>query len=96
MFIAILKMPLMNTVLLSNSAPLFIPLIAWLWLREKISASTAISLVVGFVGVLLILKPGASLPRNPAALLATAAGLFLLRPRPPRRPLFTAATSLWP
>jgi drug/metabolite transporter (DMT)-like permease len=73
MFIAILKMPLMNTVLLSNSAPLFIPLIAWIWLREKITASTAISLAVGFVGVLLILKPGMSLLRNPAALLATAA-----------------------
>src|ERR1700677_1938661 len=66
MFIAILKMPLMNTVLLSNSAPLFIPLIAWIWLREKITASTAISLAVGFVGVLLILKPGMSLLRNPA------------------------------
>jgi drug/metabolite transporter (DMT)-like permease len=73
MFIAILKMPLMNTVLLSNSAPLFIPLIAWIWLRERITASTAISLAVGFVGVLLILKPGASLLRNPAALVATAA-----------------------
>jgi drug/metabolite transporter (DMT)-like permease len=73
MFIAILKMPLMNTVLLSNSAPLFIPLIAWIWMREKIAASTAISLAVGFVGVLLILKPGMSLLRNPAALLATAA-----------------------
>ena len=75
MFIAILKMPLMNTVLLSNSAPLFIPIIAWIWLREKISASTAISLVVGFVGVLLILKPGMSLLRNPAALVATAAAV---------------------
>ncbi len=74
MFVAILKMPLMNTVLLSNSAPLFIPLIAWVWLREKISVSTAISLAVGFVGIQFILKPGASLLRNPAALVATAAG----------------------
>jgi len=75
MFIAILKMPLMNTVLLSNSAPLFIPLVAWVWLREKISLTTAISLAVGFAGVLMILKPGASLLRNPAALLATAAAV---------------------
>jgi drug/metabolite transporter (DMT)-like permease len=75
MFIAILKMPLMNTVLLSNSAPLFIPLVAWVWLREKIGASTALSLGIGFVGILLILKPGASLLRNPAALVATAAAV---------------------
>jgi len=75
MFIAILKMPLMNTVLLSNSAPLFIPIVAYFWLREKITASTAISLAIGFLGVLLILKPGPSLLRNPAALLATAAAI---------------------
>jgi drug/metabolite transporter (DMT)-like permease len=73
MFIAILRMPLMNTVLLSNAAPLFIPIVALVWLGEKIKASTAISLAVGFMGVLLILKPGRSLLENPAALIATAA-----------------------
>jgi len=75
MFIAILKMPLMNTVLLSNSAPLFIPIIAWIWLKEKITVSIAVSLGIGFIGVLLILKPGPSLLRNPAALVATAAAI---------------------
>jgi drug/metabolite transporter (DMT)-like permease len=75
MFIAILKMPLMNTVLLSNSAPLFIPIVAWIWLREKITPSIALSLAVGFVGVLFILKPGPDLLRNPAALIATAAAV---------------------
>ena len=75
MFIAILKMPLMNTVLLSNSAPLFIPIVAWIWLKEKITSATAISLAIGFIGILLILKPGPSLLRNPAALVATAAAV---------------------
>ena len=75
MFIAILKMPLMNTVLLSNSAPLIIPLVAWVWLREKIVASTLISLAIGFVGVLLILKPGPDLLSNSAALIETAAAV---------------------
>jgi drug/metabolite transporter (DMT)-like permease len=75
MFIAILKLPLMNTVLLSNSAPLFIPLIAWAWLGERVSAGTIVSLAVGFVGVLLILRPGPDILRNPAALLATAAAV---------------------
>ncbi len=75
MFMAIQKMPLMNTVLLSNSAPLFIPIVAWFWLREKIAVSTAVSLGIGFVGVLLILKPGPTLLHNPAALLATTAAI---------------------
>jgi drug/metabolite transporter (DMT)-like permease len=69
MFIAILHMPLMNTVLLSNSAPLFIPIIALIWLKTKVSASTSASLVVGFLGVLLILKPGPELLHSPAALI---------------------------
>ena len=75
MFIAILKMPLMNTVLLSNAAPLFIPVVAWIWLHEKIAARTMVSLIIGFVGVLLILKPGPDLLRNPAALIATMAAV---------------------
>jgi drug/metabolite transporter (DMT)-like permease len=75
MFLAILHMPLLNTVLLSNSAPLFIPIVALIWLHEKITASMAISLVVGFVGVLLILKPGRDLLGNPDALIATAAAV---------------------
>jgi drug/metabolite transporter (DMT)-like permease len=75
MFIAILKMPLMNTVLLSNSAPLFIPIVARIWLKEKINFSMTFSLVIGFAGVLLILKPGPRLLRNPAALVATAAAV---------------------
>ena len=70
MFIAIKKMPLMNAVLLTNSAPLFIPLIALIWLREKISVGTLISLAVGFVGIMLILRPGRSLLTNPSAAIA--------------------------
>ena len=76
MFIAVKKMPLMNAVLLTNSAPLFIPLITWVWLKEKISGVVWASLLVGFLGVMLILKPSAALLSNPAALAATTAALF--------------------
>ena len=75
MFLAIVRMPLMNAVLLSNSAPLFIPIVAWIWLREKITPGIAVSLGIGFVGILLILKPGASLLGDPSALLATASAI---------------------
>ncbi len=76
MFAAVKKMPLMNAVLLTNSAPLFIPLITWAWLKEKISGIVWASLLVGFVGVVLILKPSAALVSNPAALIATSAAVF--------------------
>lgn len=76
MFIAVKRMPLMNAVLLTNSAPLFIPLITWAWMKEKISGIVWASLMVGFVGVMLILKPSAALLSDPAAVLATSAAVF--------------------
>ncbi len=76
MFAAVKKMPLMNAVLLSNSAPLFIPLITWAWLKQKIGGVTWASLTIGFVGVILILKPNATLVSNPSALIAISAAVF--------------------
>lgn len=76
MFAAVKKMPLMDAVLLSNSAPLFIPLVTWAWLKERISGVVWGSLLVGFFGVILILKPNAALIKNPSALIAISAALF--------------------
>ncbi len=76
MFVAVKKMPLMDAVLLSNSAPLFIPLITWAWLKQRIGGVVWASLIVGFVGVVLILKPTAALVSNPIALIATSAAVF--------------------
>jgi drug/metabolite transporter (DMT)-like permease len=75
MFIAIRKMSLMDAVLLSNSAPLFIPLVAMVWLREKIQAVTWLSLIIGFIGIVLILKPGPELLKNPSAAVAALAAV---------------------
>ncbi|MFO1154661.1 MAG: DMT family transporter [Rhodospirillales bacterium] len=75
-FIAVKEMSLVDAVLLVNAAPLFIPLVVLVWLKRKIRPMVITSLVIGFVGVLLILKPSAALLTNPAALLATAAALF--------------------
>jgi drug/metabolite transporter (DMT)-like permease len=76
MFVAVKRMPLMDAVLLSNSAPLFIPLITWAWLKEKIGGMVWASLIIGFVGVILILKPTSALVSNPVALIATSAAIF--------------------
>ncbi len=76
MFVAVKRMPLMDAVLLSNSAPLFIPLITWAWLKEKIGGIVWASLIIGFVGIILILKPTSALVSNPTALIATSAAIF--------------------
>lgn len=60
-FYAIGHMRLADAVLLNYSLPLFMPFIAWLWLREPIPGGLWQGVVVGFVGIALILKPGSGL-----------------------------------
>jgi drug/metabolite transporter (DMT)-like permease len=75
-FWAVKEMSLIDAVLLVNAAPLFIPLVALLWNRTPITPAVGISLLVGFIGVVLIIKPGADLLTNPSALIALSAALF--------------------
>jgi drug/metabolite transporter (DMT)-like permease len=76
MFVAVGKMSLVDAVLLSNSAPLFIPVVMRVWLKQRINATVWWSLLIGFAGVILILRPGLALLSNPSALIATSAALF--------------------
>lgn len=69
------SMPLGDAVLLNYTAPLFTPLIALLWLREAVPVAVRIAVGVGFIGVVLILKPGHDL-FTPVALIGLASGLF--------------------
>lgn len=69
------SMPLGDAVLLNYTAPLFTPLIALLWLREAVPVAVRIAIGVGFIGVVLILKPGHDL-FTPVALIGLVSGLF--------------------
>jgi len=57
LFVAITMMPLTNAVLLTFSAPLWMPGIAWLVSRQKASMATWAGAAIGFVGVILVLQP---------------------------------------
>ena len=56
-FYAARNLPLTNAVLLANTFPLFIPLIILFWQKLKVSKKRIIALVIGFIGVVFILKP---------------------------------------
>jgi drug/metabolite transporter (DMT)-like permease len=75
-FIAVKNIALVDAVLLANAAPLFIPIVALLWMRTAIRPAVIASLLVGFVGVIMILKPSAELLKDPAALIAISAAAF--------------------
>lgn len=49
---------LAETVLLNNTAPLFVPLILLIWHKTKISFRLAVSILIGFIGVFIVLRPG--------------------------------------
>jgi drug/metabolite transporter (DMT)-like permease len=57
-FYAIARMRLADAVLLNQSIPLFVPLIERVWLGERIPARLWRVLLIGFAGLLLILRPG--------------------------------------
>lgn len=75
-FFSLGSLPLLDASLLSNSAPLFIPLVVWIWFRKPVSRTVAVSLLVGLIGVVLTIHPGPQLLRSPAALLALASGVL--------------------
>jgi drug/metabolite transporter (DMT)-like permease len=57
LFVAMTMMPLTNVILLGFSAPLWMPVIAWLVSRQKSSVATWIGAAMGFAGVVLVLGP---------------------------------------
>ncbi|MEJ2693910.1 MAG: DMT family transporter, partial [Candidatus Thiodiazotropha sp.] len=56
-FYALAHLPLADGMLLKMTAPLFMPLIALLWLGEQLSRRILIALSIGFLGVVLVLNP---------------------------------------
>ena len=74
-FYAIAHLPLAEAVLLNYSTPLFIPFIAALWLGERVAPRLWAAIGIGFIGVLLILKPGHDI-FTPVSLIGLASGLF--------------------
>jgi drug/metabolite transporter (DMT)-like permease len=75
-FMAVRSTPLLDSVLLSNSAPLFIPLVVYVWFGKTVRPLVWVSLMIGLAGIVLIIKPGPQMFENPASLLALTAGLF--------------------
>jgi drug/metabolite transporter (DMT)-like permease len=52
--------PLVDANLLRNTAPLFVPLVVWLWAAILIPKNRWLPIIIGFIGVAIILRPQAS------------------------------------
>lgn len=97
-FYALTQLPLAQATLLTQTAPLYVPLIAAWWLRESLDRTLLLAALVGFAGVGLILSPADTGLDNRAALWGLASGLFagcafvtlrrMSRSEPPLRTVF--------
>ncbi len=68
--------PLANAVLLSNSGPLWIPFVIWIWFRKRVPPYLWGSLIVGFIGLIFVLKPTTQIV-DVGSLYALFAGIFI-------------------
>lgn len=59
-YMALEHVALVDAALLRHTAPLFVALVAWLWVRAKVPASRWGPMILGFAGIALILRPSSS------------------------------------
>jgi len=74
-FFSVKYLPIVDAVTLQNTSPLFVPILYFFSRKVVIPKWEIFGLVIGFLGVLLILRPGADL-RNWACAIAVLGGLF--------------------
>ncbi len=68
-YMAFPALPLAEAVALFFTSPIFVTILAALFLREKVTLKSWAAVIAGFIGVLIILRPGTGL-FEPAALLS--------------------------
>ncbi len=76
LFVAITQIPLANATLLTYSAPLWMPLIAWAVSRQRVAKATWIGAGIGFAGIVFVLQPQGHM-FSVGELLALSGALFL-------------------
>ena len=74
-YVAFPALPLADAVALYFTVPLFVTVLAGPFLGEKVGLTAWIAVVVGFIGVVIMLRPGAGV-FEPAALLSLASALM--------------------
>ena len=74
-FYVIANMPLAEAALVKLTTPIFMPIIAGLWIGESIRRKNIWAIAIGFIGVIFILRPGTE-SFAPATLVGVIAALL--------------------
>lgn len=76
LFLSVQRISLVDAILLNNAAPLIVPFAIWIWLKIPINHKLWPGILVGFLGIIFILKPGVGM-FNSGAFYAIGAALCL-------------------
>ncbi|MDP2228846.1 MAG: DMT family transporter [Moraxellaceae bacterium] len=74
-FYAIAHLPLSSAMIFTYSSPVFIPLVAWVFLKEPMTVRAWSAALIGLAGVILVCKPDAGL-YNHLALIGIASSIL--------------------
>ncbi len=74
-FYALAHLHLAEAILLTYSTPLFIPFIAWAWIREPPPPVIFPAVSLGMIGIVLIARPAAGLALSPASIAGVLSGV---------------------
>lgn len=69
--------PIINSTLLFNTAPIFIPIFAMAYLKVRVHANVWFAVALGFLGILVIIKPGADIFTDPGNFIGLLSGVAL-------------------
>lgn len=75
--ISIHYIPIVNSTLLFNTAPIFIPILSVLFLHAKIARAIWLAVALGFLGIVIIIQPTAEIFTQGGNLLGLLSGIFL-------------------
>lgn len=69
--------PLLNATLLFNTAPIFIPFFVMIFWKTKILSITWFSIILGFIGIIFIIRPSADILSQSGNFIGLASGISL-------------------
>ncbi|MFA6916515.1 MAG: DMT family transporter [Parachlamydiales bacterium] len=75
--ISIQYIPIVNGTLLFNTAPIFIPLLSIIFLKARLEKSLWLAVLIGFIGIIIIIKPTAAIFTQTGNLVGLASGMSL-------------------
>lgn len=69
--------PIVNATLLFNTAPIFLPILAIFFMNEKVTWFIWLAIFLGFIGIMIIIKPNEEIFKQYGDLIGLASGICL-------------------